>query len=914
MSLKQANYASDKKQSTPAESTLAPGSNKLESNSHSRIAKAKTIPPRRAANNLARQCISNYEQDLDASRLVVIQAPAGFGKTTAMMQLVEADRRMGNAIAWLTLDDSDNDVSRFLRGFTLAMANANPDTPLPGTSTSRNAELANWIIDSIESAENPTSIYFDNFEVLQNPVVIGLILRGTNSLPPGSRSIIGSRRSPDLALAKLRAKGQLIEFNANDLRFSQEEAAAYLSTQRGLNLSPQQLSHLYSSTEGWAVALWLASMALQGRSNTDEFINSFSGSNAAVASYLAEDVLSALPSDVQKFLLQISILSEIKEDLCNAVCQREDSLALLQQLYEQNLFVTLADEQNQVYSFHALFHDFLNNQLHKDYPQEVLALHARATDAYLASERPIPAIRHCLKSEQYPKSIDLIRSNARRFFNDGRLRLMAGFLEHLPTSEIENNPDLKLIKAWSVAFTRSPREALNIIGELNPNALTDDDTANLMVLRPMLLGMMDNIDEGHQLGLDALPIVNKDNHFARAMLSQALTQTSIIMGEHDAARGYVDQARGSESGGAGTFGAVLAESAEGLLDLMKGHLKQATQRMRHAMDTFAASRKGDRRGITLAAIQLGEALYEADELDEARKLFDAYAPLVQDIGPADALISAHVFHAKILFETDTDRALELLTELENRGHALQLPRVVASARLQRANFWLNNGDADGADEQLRLAEQGFNWPDLNTRWYIANDCLTPEICRLRWTLRSGKVSQALPKLRDTLKEAERTQHVRRALKLRILLAEAQHEDGQRNMALRTMGRAVRMANEEGFIRTFLEEGPKVTSLLRDMQQQGSEADFSLGETLEQRLSQITQTNTAVGNMPSDPLTPKELQVLALLAEGLSNIAMSERLFVSESTARTHLRSINLKLNAGNRTEAVVIARRMGLIT
>ena len=156
--------------------------------------------------------------------------------------------------------------------------------------------------------------------------------------------------------------------------------------------------------------------------------------------------------------------------------------------------------------------------------------------------------------------------------------------------------------------------------------------------------------------------------------------------------------------------------------------------------------------------------------------------------------------------------------------------------------------------------------------------------------------------------------MRRALKLRILLAEAQHEDGQRNMALRTMGRAVRMANEEGFIRTFIEEGPKVTSLLRDMQQQGSEADFSLGETLEQRLSQITHTSTAIGNMPSDPLTPKELQVLALLAEGLSNIAMSERLFVSESTARTHLRSINLKLNAVNRTEAVVIARRMGLIT
>jgi LuxR family transcriptional regulator, maltose regulon positive regulatory protein len=913
MSKKHANDT-DKQNTTNSESTLNSDGKENDAIGRSRIPKAKIIPPHRAASCLVRQCITDYEQELDSCKLVVIQAPAGFGKTTAMMQFVEADRRMGNAVAWISLDDNDNDVSRFLRGFTLAMANANPDIPLPGTSSSRNAELADWIIDTIEAANNPTSIYFDNFEVLRNPVVIGLIQSGTNSLPPGSRCIVASRRSTDLSLSKLRARGQLIELNSDDLRFTREETSTYLCSQRGVDLNSDQLEHLYSSTEGWAVALWLASLALQGRSDTNEFINSFSGSNAAVASYLAEDVLSALPTDLQKFLLQISILNDIREDLCNVVCQRDDSLALLQQLYHQNLFVTLTDEQQQVYSFHALFHDFLSNQLDKEYPHEVQALHARAAEAYLASNCIIPAIRHSLKAELYSKATGLIREHATRLLNDGRLRLLAGFLDYFPRTEIDKHPDLKLLKAWCVTFTVSPREALRIISELNPASLSTDETENLIVLKPMLLGMMDHIEEGHKLGLDALQIVNPSNHFARAMLSQALTQTSIILGEHDAARSYVDHARRSQSDGGGTFGAVLAESAEGLLDLMKGHLKQATQHMRHAMETFAASRNGDRRGISLAAIQLGEALYEADELTEASKLLSAYAPLVQDIGPADALISAHVIQARILFETDADGALDLLSELENRGHALHLPRVVASARLQRATFWLSNGDIDGSYEQIQLAEQCFDWPDLNNRWYIANDSLTPQICRLRWTLRSGKVGAALPKLRDALKEAERTQHVRRALKLRILLAEAQHQDGQRNMALRTMGRAVRMANDEGFIRTFLEEGPKVTSLLREMQTHGSEADFSLGTNLEQHLSQVTQPSATAGNMPSDPLTPKELQVLALLAEGLSNIAMSERLFVSESTVRTHLRSINLKLNAANRTEAVVIARRNGLVT
>ncbi len=882
-----------------------------------RINKAKVVTPRQLTGSLQRKTISACATELDSKRLVVVNAPAGFGKTTAMMQLVSMDREKDNLVAWLTLDESDNDVSRFLRAFSMAISHAIADTPENSSSVTSNAKLADWIIENIELAQQPISIYFDNFETIRNPVVIGLIERGIMSLPTGSRAIVGCRKQPEIGLAKLRAKGELLEFFSSDLRFSRDETEQYFLTSRRLTLQPRHLDLLYDRTEGWPAALWLASVALQNKSDTDKFISSFSGSNAAVASYLAEDVLATLEPNLKEFLLDISILSELDAFLCRAVSKLENSAELLKELYQQNLFIELRDEQQELYGMHALFRDFLQNQLSKQaISDHLVALHKRAATAYLAKERPVPAIRHLLKSKDYDSAISLLSDHLPQLLNDGRLRLIQGYLEMLPQSVFEQQEYLKLVNVWCAAFTKGPSEALNLLEDVNSQQLNEENQADLIVLRPMLLAMMDRIDEAHELAVESLPKVVAKHHFASTMLAQALTQTSIIIGDHDAARRYVDITMSAPRSDAGTFGAVLAESAEGILNLMKGELKTSIKRLRHAMDTFSASRKRDSRGISLAAVQLAEALYEAGNYDEALKLAETYSPLVEEIGPADALISTYTVHAKLLYTQDRDRAYELLVDLENRGHKLQLPRVVASARLQRANFLTNEENFQAADEQLLLGERHYQWPNLTDRWYVANDCLTPEICRMRWQLRSGKVSAALPLLRQALKDADRTQHMRRALKIRLLLAEAFHEDNQRNLSRRTMERALKLANEQGFVSSIREEGPKVASLILEIQQNkrtATHVSLDAHQNTHVIVDKKENINTAAGGLLADPLTPKEMQVLALLSEGLSNMAMSERLFVSESTVRTHLRSINLKLEAKNRTEAVVIARRLGIL-
>lgn len=873
------------------------------------LSKAKISTPVASSHSVSRRHILDGIAPDIRERLILITAPAGFGKTTTMLQLHELFVARGMATAWLTLDDGDNDVSRFLAAFSAALRKVSGKRPLPADEAVGNADIAQWITELVADNPKPQAIFFDDFEALKNPVVEGLIARGIQIMPEGSCVVIGTRRLPDIGLASLRARGQLLELDVSQLRFSRQEADEFLQTKRALALSSDELSQLYNSTEGWAVALWLASLALEQRSDRGKFVGSFSGSNAAIASYLAEDVLARIPAKLREFLLRVSILDELEPDLCNKLVPDTDGRAVLEELEKQNLFVIPRDEEREVYSFNALFRDFLQNQLRRHHPDELARLHRIAADAYLDKGRPIKAIGHALGAGAgaLVLALELIGDHVDELMSAGRLRLLAGFLDQIPVKQLVSQPRLRMIHAWCVTFTRGPQAALAMVDELDPGQLPAGSKADYLAIRPLLLAMMDRVDEAHQLAEAALASGEVESHpFAGAMLFQCLSQTCIIRGEHQRARGYVDAVRLQRSETVGEFGFVLAESADALIDLMGGRLRQATARMKLATERFAESRGGSRRDNALSSIQLAEMLYEHDECERAKALLQLYSPLIKDLGPPDALISSHVLLSRIaLSEGDTDQALEWLTSLETTGLRLQIPRVLASARLERATLYLSLDRVDEALQELTLARQCYDWPDDFDYWYEANDTLYPDLVALRIQVRSGKAGAAIAPLKEQLKRAETSLRGRRALKLRLLLAEAQHRDGRKNMALRSLSRALKFADEEGFVRSILEEGKSLQVLVQELRGDDSAAPLPA--------DQDRPSPEVVAQSLPDPLTKKELQVLTLLAEGLPNQSMAERLFISESTVRTHLRNINLKLQAGNRTQAIAIARKLGLV-
>jgi LuxR family maltose regulon positive regulatory protein len=396
----------------------------------------------------------------------------------------------------------------------------------------------------------------------------------------------------------------------------------------------------------------------------------------------------------------------------------------------------------------------------------------------------------------------------------------------------------------------------------------------------------------------------------------------MILGDYAEARRYVDQARAALSGSASALQIGLAGSINGAIDLIQGRLRQALAELRLAAGVLGDDLYQSGNRNVFSGVLLAEALYEAGDTPRAESLLSLFLPLAQVLGLPDPLIASHALMARIAEQQeDPDRTLEVLTQLELYGHRLGLQRVIASARVEKSAALLTRGDAGAAQEQLERAADAMDWEQVSSRSFIANDKVTLQIGRLRWMLRRGDAAAAVPLIKKELAGALAAERHRRALKLRILLAEAFEIDGQHKLAMRTLLKATEISAPEGFVGIYLEEGERIQEMLRGVQNNrqtelGSLADDALNSYLSRitRSSAITLPAAPADNANEEALTRKEVQILDLLAQGFSNDAMAEKLFISESTVRTHLRSINTKLHASNRMHALAIARQRHLVS
>ncbi len=896
----------------------------LLSNMQKLLLTSKLTPPAVSRYSVDRTSICNQVFLAFGSKVVLIRAPAGFGKTTVMSQLSERYRKEGTAVAWLNLDEADNDLPRFLSYLVVALKQQLQPDALDDWESAVSFDpgyVTTLLASQLGRRDAPFVLFLDEVEVIRDPSVLAFIKQMTLRLPANARLVLGSRTFPEIGLGKLRAYGELFEVVPEQLRFSADEAGVFLKERRGLTLRPEQVEKLLRSTEGWATALWLASVALERRTNTDDLMSGFAGSATAVAEYLAEDVMAGQPPEVRDFLLKTSVLSQFDAALCDAVCGGHDAAELLHRLERDSLFVSVIDEQQRLYRYHSLFRDFLRSQLAKHAPGSVPTLHRAAADWFLRAGRPIPAIDHALETHDLEFIMPLLEKHAEGLLDQGRLKLLTRWLERFP-EPVKASPHLRLLHIWAVNLTRGSQEALALVEQIHPADLKGSAAlAQYHAMQPTLLAMRDRIDESFELGLDRLRLVKPEHGFPYAILAQTLAVDSMMLGQYADARRYVDQARAASSGRASALQIGLAGAINGAIDLMQGRLKQALVELR-----LAAGLAGDdmfqigNRNV-LSGVLLAEAYYEAGDLQRAEELLGSFLPLAQILGLPDQLIVAHCLLCRIFEQqNDPDRMLETLTQLELLGHRLGLPRIIASARVEKSAGLLMRGDAAAAREQLERAAEAVNWDEVSSRSYIANDKVTLAIGRLRWMVRGGEAAAALPLIKKDLAVALAGQRQRRALKLRILLAEALEADGQHKLAMRTLFKATESSAQEGFVSIFLEEGERVQEMLRGvLNNRQRETGYVAGDPLNAYLSKMTDVHApklpaAPAQSPDETLTRKEMQILELLGHGFSNDAMAEKLFVSESTVRTHLRSINTKLQATNRMHALAIARQMHLVS
>ena len=877
----------------------------------------KLNPPGLARPQVAREAIAERVLGASSVSLVLVRAPAGFGKTTAMQQTRERLEAGGIGTAWLTLARADNDLPRFLSGLAAAVR------PLQLEPTGGSA--APDVIDLLARAEGPFALFLDDFELIQAPAVLSLVRELVERLPRRGQLVIGSRSLPDLPLGRLRARGQLLEIDTAALRFSAAEAGAFFRL-RGDALAPAVLGRLHHKTEGWITALWLASIALERHGADSDFVARFSGSDRAIAEYLAEDVVAHQPPEVRDFLLRTSILRTLTADACAALVPQGDSGAMLRRLEAANLFVTPIDGAHEAYRFHSLFGDFLRVQLAREQPGDVAPLHLAASAWYEAQGRPVPAIDHALEGGDAAHALTLLAQHAEAFLEQGRMRLLDRWFTALPAACLSQRPLLQVVAVWAECFTRGPWRALQRLDD-SRCAISDDAAvqAHVNALQPLLLAMMDRHADASAVGRANLARLPSCRPFADSVLANAMAHIVSVLGERDEAHRLLDTARRLHGGS--DFNRMYTESVEGALDLAEGRLRQATARFRMAVSaTPRAESWNPANGNAWAGVLYAGAVYETNDLDAADQLLNVYLPLARDVGLPDHMIASHRMRARITFERgDVDGAFKTLAELEYLGHERQLPRVVASAKLERARMLVLQGHGPAARDELNRADDPQLWSSVRRERLLAGEVDDDiAIGRLRWALHFGDAANAAVSLRQAAAEAEQASRRHRALKLRTLQSLAQLRATDPAGAVETMNAVLQLAAPEGFMRLLLDEGPLMGTLLQRVQtaRSGSADDDPIVSDHLQQLLRLLGAETFVdAHAPrpgpaatlAEPLTRTEIRALQLLAEGYSNSAMAEKLFVSDSTIRTHLRNINAKLGARNRTQAVALARRLGIV-
>lgn len=811
-------------------------------------------------------------------RLVLVAAPAGFGKTTLLTQWL-GSTTTGTAVAWLSLDEGDNDPRRFLEhllaaisvigGFTeatdlLASANHGP----PGHALTD--LVLTSIVNDLDTHPADTVIALDDYHVITDPDVQRSVAFLLEHVPRHATLAIATRADPNLPLPRLRARRELVEIRAAELRFTPDEATAFLADAMQLDLTDDQATALATRTEGWPAGLQLAGLSLRGTSDTVRFVADFAGTHRFVLDYLVEEVLGHQPEAVRRFLLDTSVLDELTGDLCDAVTGRDDSAAVLESLERDNLFVVPLDDQRQWYRYHHLFADALRARLAAQDPARVPALHRSASDWYAARSRSEDAVRHALAGNDPGHAAYLVEQALPDVRRERRDVLLRQWSAALPDNVIRDSALLSICRAWTRLIAGDPdgveawlEDAERAMVTHPPTPEPGASVATLEELRTLPATIAIYRASAAQARGDAA-----------ATTRHARTALDLTGPEDHMARG-------------GALGFL------GLGAWARGDLAEAVTTFSQALQSLAAA--GDVSDALGGTVGLGSMWQARGRPDEARRLFErALDTAGQGRGAALATLGdLHVGLASVLVEQgELDAAAEHLTTATSLGESASLPEnrfrwCAVSSDVHRAH-----GELDAAVDLLDRAEE------LRLPGYYPDVRPIPA-ARARLHLEQGRLDDARAWARDVaVAEVEHPGHLDEYAQLtlvRLLLAEHESDGNPTHMA-----EALR----------------RLDALEPDATRGGRDATLTdiarLREAARGRTAYAT-AGTAGAPTASDALSGRELDVLRLLATALSGPEIARELFVSVNTLRTHTKHIFTKLDVTTRRTAVERGQELGLL-
>jgi len=883
-------------------------------------------------------------------KLTLVSAPAGFGKTTLLAEWVAAASASERPVAWVSLDQGDNAAASFWAYFITALQKIQSEVGERALSLLHSPQppqiesVVATLINEINAIEDDFALILDDYQVVDAQPVHGAVAFLLDHLPPRLHLIIASRADPPLPLARLRSHAELTELRVADLRFTPEEAAAFLNDVMGLDISATDVAALEKRTEGWIAGLQLAALSIQGREDVPGYVAAFSGDDRYILDYLVEEVLQRQPERVRSFLLQTSILDRLSGPLCDAVTDRTSGKAMLEVLERGNLFVVPLDDKRQWYRYHHLFADVLLARSMAEQPDRVPTLHRRASEWYEQNGLPSGAIGHALAAEDFERAANLVELAWPAMRRSKQEATTLGWVRALTDKQIRARPVLSV--AYAVALLDG--------GEL------DAAEARLQDAERWFDRAADRRERPEapapEMGVAGMVVVDPEQFRSLpASIANARAYRALVLGDAPGtvmyARRALDLLQEADDYERGTTAALLGLAywrngdleaahryfADGLASLQRAggipiriggsvilaYIRIAQGRLREAVSTYErslqlATENGESvlRGAAELYMGLSELHRERGDLEAARE----HLLRGEALGERASLpgyeylwcvASARMKEA----QGDLDGALDLIHEAERLYFRNPISDLRPIAAL-KTRLWVAQGRL--AEAQGWVHERGLSADDALSYLSEYEHVTLARVLMARY--KSDRVERAiheamrlLERLLQAAEEGERTGSVIEILVLQALAHQAQANIPQ---AIDPLARALTLAEPEGYVRIFVDEGEPMRDLLRQA------AAGGIGGSYTRRLLAAFNEPAPPVSAPSspvaaaefvEPLTAREVEILRLIAAGMRNQEIADQLFISLSTVKRHIANAYGKLDVSHRTEAVAKATELRLL-
>jgi LuxR family maltose regulon positive regulatory protein len=883
-------------------------------------------------------------------KLTLISAPAGFGKTTLVSEWV----RMAGAvrepilhIAWLSLDEDDNDPARFLAYCIGALNRINgmEDTLGKGALSMLQSPqpppietILTLLINEILPTPEEIVLVLDDYHLMDAQPIHDAVTFLLEHQPPQMHLVIATREDPPLPLARLRARGQLTELRATDLRFSPSETAEFLNQMMGLNLSSENIAALENRTEGWIAGLQLAAVSMQRSKDVSTFIQSFTGSHHFVLDYLIEEVLEQQPESVQTFLLQTAILDRLSGPLCNAVTGQHNGQATLEMLQHANLFIIPLDEELHWYRYHHLFADLLRQRLRLSRPDLIPVLHSKACTWYEQNGFVDDTIEHALRAQDYQRAALLIDNSADSFWQRGKHKNLRRWLECLPDEWILSKPQLSISRAYYLHSNGQYQAGEYLIQEVekalgyNPDLTSKDllkrkpsDESDWLrlhgkvaVIRALMHSFSGDVPGMMQHANRALEYLPENDLTWRSLAAFPLGDAYSWLGDmHASFLVRSEAARACEAAG-DVYYCITAnlKLASTLREL--GNLQQTVQiswqYIQRARE-YGLFRAGP-VGCLLALY--GEVLAELNDLDEALHQAKLGVEIAEGGGNLVIIGFSYLYLMRVLLSTGNLAAIEqIIQKVTQLEREVAVPAwLIDQMGVWQARIWLEQDKLDAASQWMDEHPLTINGVP------IVNDSidflfLFDYIMFVRILIAQSQPDDAFELSIRLLEIAEHGERTTRVIELLILQALALQAKGDTDQALTAVEKALTLAAPGGFIRIFVDEGLPIARLLYETLNRGITPDyvrrvlaaFPIDEPKQAGSLKILESASEL----IEPLSDRELEVLQHIAEGLTNSEIASRLYISLNTVKAHSSNIYGKLDVHNRTRAVTRARALGIL-